>query len=265
MNQNKEVVVVMPFHKEIMDNFERICFINNCEKLKQYPLFLVLPEGADPNYFKSLVSEIQVVFFDKFYFDTYFGSNQLWIRPIIYDYFKQYKYILKCELDAFVIKDDLNRWIGLGYDYVGAPWIDKPDYEKILLSIIHSKSKVLKAIKKRISRKIFKKEIWVGNGGFSLRKVSSFRILSRIMPFLVPDLKNSTIQEDVFWALYVSSYVPIFQIPDYKIALEFSFETNPAECFKINQNELPFGCHAWWKKDMNFWIPFINNHSVIKY
>ena len=56
--------------------------------------------------------------------------------------------------------------------------------------------------------------------------------------------------EDVFWAL-----VPdVFRYPDWKEALGFSFDTNPAYCWRLTGGRLPMGCHSWSKPRMyRFW------------
>ena len=40
-------------------------------------------------------------------------------------------------------------------------------------------------------------------------------------------------------------------------ALEFSFELAPRYCFMMNGRRLPFGCHAWFRYDREFWEPFL--------
>ena len=53
-----------------------------------------------------------------------------------------------------------------------------------------------------------------------------------------------------FWAL-----VPdVFRYPDWKEALGFSFDTNPAYCWRLTGGRLPMGCHSWSKPRMyRFW------------
>lgn len=50
-----------------------------------------------------------------------------------------------------------------------------------------------------------------------------------------------------------------FTYPDYMEALQFSFDKYPSLCYKLNNNQLPFGCHSWYKRRMkDFWFPIIN-------
>ena len=73
--------------------------------------------------------------------------------------------------------------------------------------------------------------------------------------------KNGTMHEDVFWSLYVPSLNPFFKLPNIYTALKFSFEKFPSKCFKENNQQLPFGCHAWGKYEFEFWKPFIKNYG----
>jgi hypothetical protein len=44
-----------------------------------------------------------------------------------------------------------------------------------------------------------------------------------------------------------------FRIPNQSIASRFSLELEPEKYFLINREEVPTGCHAWWKHDLEFW------------
>ncbi|MVM35208.1 hypothetical protein GO755_34615 [Spirosoma sp. HMF4905] len=172
-------------------------------------------------------------------------------------------------MDAFVFRDELMEWCRKGYDYIGAPWLEG-------WSMATPTSPF----------------IGVGNGGFSLRKISSLlkvsnsfsyifwpselwkkfqAVSSRDKPAALVDLaKNLTIRnntfhwfndraktEDVFWGMFVKRNFTWFTIPDAEEATQFSIEAQPQRLHELNQHQLPFGCHAWWKYDLEFWRPFI--------
>jgi len=40
-------------------------------------------------------------------------------------------------------------------------------------------------------------------------------------------------------------------------ALGFAFENVPEELYKLNNDQLPFGCHAYEKYSPEFWAKFI--------
>ena len=166
-----------------------------------------------------------------------------------YERFTDFKYILIYQLDAYVFKDELLYWCSKDYDYIGAPWIATPNkgFKKVL-SLFDSK-------KKKARSEIFYK---VGNGGFSLRKVSTHISNSKKMKSVIEqNLSRSKddfrIMEDVFWSS-IPEHDSSFLIPDYKEGLQFAFDRKPELALKLNNNKLPFGCHGFEKPKVRaFW------------
>ncbi len=49
-------------------------------------------------------------------------------------------------------------------------------------------------------------------------------------------------------------YKKNFNIIKPKLAIDFGFDKDPKELFKINKGKLPFGCHNCWNDENNdFW------------
>ena len=98
----------------------------------------------------------------------------------------------------------------------------------------------------------------IGNGGLSLRKVAShYRVTceqnERIDHYLAQK-RYHLYNEDVFWATEANG----FTYPKVKEAIRFSFDKYPGYCYKLNNWQLPFGCHSWYKRKMKkFWMDFI--------
>lgn len=258
MESSKKVAVLMPFHKTKMNEFEEISFRNNVYILQKHPIYLLLPEGTNAKKFISIAPNITVKYFRSIYFNTYDGSNLFWLKPEIYDAFKEYQYILKCELDVFVFRDELEYWCSQGYDYIGAPWINNSKRINTINKIFNSQKRFTSYIKKVLSGSMHKQVSFVGNGGFSLRKVFTFRFFSRSLPYIFPDVFREKYQEDIVWSMYLPAYFSyFFKKPDYQKALRFSIETQPQECLKLAGGKLPFGCHGWFKYEPEFWNPYI--------
>src|SRR6185503_12405158 len=89
----------------------------------------------------------------------------------------------------------------------------------------------------------------VGNGGFSLRRISSF---IRAIASLRPVVSRWRSNEDLFWSI-VARRLAAFRIPPAKEALSFAFELEPRLCYEQLGRRLPFGCHAWARYDRGFW------------
>ncbi len=62
---------------------------------------------------------------------------------------------------------------------------------------------------------------------------------------------------DHIGAPWLEGWSEWFNIPDAEEALQFGFETQPRHLHALNQQRLPFGCHAWWRYNLEFWRPFI--------
>ncbi len=249
--KHRQVAVVIPVYKSQMTPYEEISFDRCLEVLGGYPLILMCPEGLDLTEYTRKAPRAQVRGFDPANFKSVAAYSQLMLRKSFYDRFRDYRYILIHQLDAFVFSDQLESWCARGFDYVGAPWLDEPDMEKLALETGR--------IRRTFPRWAKGLNTSVGNGGLSLRKVRTFRLWLAITGRRAHGWPYN---EDAFWAFYAASFYPLFRVPRLELALKFSFELSPAKCFELNNRELPFGCHAWEKYDIDFWRPFF---SKLKY
>lgn len=246
------VKVIVPVYRETLEPLERISLERNRRILVEYPFVFIHPESLDAG---SLVSEFPGCgeeAFDDSFFGSIAGYNRLMMSSGFYRRFSDAEYILICQLDAFVFRDELAEWCHKGYDYIGAPW-PVPRLFRLPL---------FKQWRKRFHNRMrTEKDFKVGNGGFSLRKVSShLRATERLQDEIASHLARQRYfsNEDLFFALEVNKYGMDFTYPDYKEALQFSFDKYPALCYRDNRHRLPFGCHAWYKDKMkDFWFPII--------
>jgi len=271
MSENNLCAIVIPIYKEILNEYE-ICSLQQCVSvLKKYPIYLVtyneLSTVTYKGIFLSYNVSVNFEYFDKEYFKDLSGYNNLMMKKEFYDRFTNYKNILIYQLDCFVFRDDLESWCNRGYDYIGAPWFDD--------NLSHEEGANLWA---------------VGNGGFSLRKISAFRNLfvtsknlfglkqlSKKMKlnhkgflwvlkawifgyennfkFLLSEWTDA---EDLFYCLRLSETKLKLKVPELKDAIDFAFEQSPLYLFELNNNALPFGCHAWNRYETNsFWRKYI--------
>jgi hypothetical protein len=262
-----KAVVVIPFYKPVIDNLEQTAFIQATKVLSAHDIIVIKPNSLMlPDEAKS-GAIANVVNFDDKYFKNIRSYNALMLSEGFYRSFLNYDFMLIHQLDAFVFSDELSEWCNQGYDYIGAPWIHKYGYPD-----------VVKAVKSKLQRWLHLKfdvqkdgrpspmqfENGVGNGGFSLRRVNKFHELCI-------DMKNQAkrylslsndhyFNEDVFWSIEVNRKRKILNIPSYKKATGFSIELFPERAIKINDNKLPFGCHAW-DKNLDYWRPVIQNYG----
>jgi hypothetical protein len=65
-------------------------------------------------------------------------------------------------------------------------------------------------------------------------------------------------KEDMFWANLGSKINKDFTVIQGQEAIGFAFERYPGYLYKLNNYNLPFGCHGWAKHDKEFWLKHIS-------
>lgn len=222
----EKVAVVIPYYHSTLTELEKISFRNCLSILGRYPIILVVPEKIPKEeYPKEAGLQYEIV--SDAWLESVASYNQMMLSKEFYSRFVQYEYILIFQLDAFVFSDLLTQFCDMGYDYIGAPWING-----------------MKDLNNE------KGAHYVGNGGLSLRKNSAFLdILNK------EDMEYIDEHEDFFWACH-DSYK--FRVAPMEIALKFAFEKHVQTCFRLNNWEIPFGCHAWEKYNFSFWKPYFD-------
>ncbi len=236
----KDIVVVIPIYKREITNTERAALRNCARILSRYELVFAHPRELDLSIYQELAPQAQFTPFPKSYFSSIAGYNKLLVNDFFYRMFSGFQYLLIFQLDAWVFKDSLLEWSRKGYDYIGAPWIEEPKPDKT--------SALIPFTKLCVNR--------VGNGGLSLRKVSSHL---RIASLLRPIFRFYNYNEDVLWSIFVPMVFRSYRKPSVHEALHFAFEYRPEECYKRIGGQLPFGCHAWEQTGRDFW----NKHIYI--
>lgn len=233
-----------------------------------YDRFFILPEGLDVRH-----GDIGKLHFGAHYFGSVAAHKRLLFSDEFYARFERYDFVLIYHLDAAVFSDRLDSWCERGYDYIAPPWIPHPEAPYAGDRNYEGK---------------------VGNGGFSLRKIDSFRkvihsrrlwrdpeyvirraisenwrqgrigeILGALRCFshrhngARQEMAAYAQNEDHFWAERARHYYPEFRVAPLEVALEFGFECVPSYCYEKNGRRLPFGCHGWNRYERHFWEPFL--------
>ncbi|GAK50571.1 hypothetical protein U14_01803 [Candidatus Moduliflexus flocculans] len=245
------VVVIIPIHKIELSSFEQIALKQCLTVLSRHQMTIIAPEGLALERLHLSHPNVNVELFDKHWFRNELQYNKLMLSPEFYRRFLRYKFMLICQLDTFIFKDELLYWCEQGFDYIGAPWFNDwfQEYSSALmkgLQFLHIP---------------FEKR--VGNGGLSLRHVKKCFLIVRMFRSKAARWgeRGTHFHEDLFWSYFVTSYIPFFKVPNIQTALRFSFESQPQACYELNHRELPFGCHAWEKHGLEFWRPFLEEYG----
>ena len=262
--EKETAVVVIPIYKIKLSQPEEDSINQTLSVLKQHKIVLVTHKELNLDYYKNVFKkhnkEFLVEFFDKNYFANIQGYNQLCLSQEFYKRFINYEYMLICQTDAWVFKDELLYWCSKGYDYIGAP-LNKDYTSKSLNFEIKN----------------------AGNGGFCLRKIDStlklmgyglcnknvnfYKTFKNVFNYkrkkkLISNIINIPIfifywtfqafikwryaeNEDFVIAYYAPKYYPEYKIAEDNIACKFSIEIHAKELLEINNYELPFGSHGY--------------------
>jgi len=137
---HKKVAIVIPTHKTKHESDEELSLRCLDNKLGEIDKFIVCPDKADP---RISLKNLKTIKFENFHFETWLNYNALLKTKIFWSKFIDYEFILLYQTDCLLFKANIEEWINLDYSFIGPPHIN---------------------IKKE-------KLSFVGNGGFSLRKV----------------------------------------------------------------------------------------------
>lgn len=262
-------IIIIPIYKKNLNEIE-ICSLKQCIKvLGNHPICFVTHKELDISIYKTIADSFtfNIELFDIKYFNDIEGYNNLMLNALFYKRFDKYEYMLIYQLDAWVFKDELMEWCKRGYDYVGSPWFKNQG--------THEDGEAL----------------WlVGNGGLSLRNIPYFincltskkKLRNFIqlkqnchtytdwfkMPLRLLGVKNNidnlidnfngVFNEDLIYCMCLQNtqYEP--KLPTPIEAIKFSIERSPSYLFELNNNDLPFGCHAFEKNEFEtFWKKYI--------
>lgn len=255
-----DVTVVVPVYRTDLNEYERISLARLFAVLGNRRIVIVKPRSLNVAQLAGDAASAETESFDDSYFSGIPGYNRLMMSEEFYRRFADSEYILIYQLDAYVFRDELDEWCGKGYDYVGAPWPQKPLLRYPVSRLCASMRKLWSAVSGCPDGQITRNK--VGNGGLSLRKVNAHlhavtALKDTVHKFLTAE-RHHLYNEDVFFGVEVRRQGLGFRYPDWKEALAFSFDKYPALCYKWNGRKLPFGCHAWYKRKMKrFWFPII--------
>lgn len=263
---NSKFCIVVPVYKSDISITEELSFRNfvNTFKNKDIKIFFICPEGLDITHYNDIVEEelskkdkllISIKEFDQKYFKNEFAYSQLCTTYDFYNSFSDYEYMLIWQFDCYIFKDNIEEWCDKGYDYIGAPIISEYSGWKSNNDIVWKPK--------------------VGNGGLSLRKISTFKEITdpngEFLTYYKTTYKDNLFERLKFEDVYfynVFRYYWDANIPSWEEAGQFAIDMNPEAYvdFIRDKDFLPMACHAW-PKNIRFWTGKIKeiNKDVIDY
>ena len=276
MGDTKSMCVIIPVHKP-QPTADELVSLNACKMhLSGYNCYLVYPKGMDVSAYITHHPGLKYKPVDIKWLSSVEQYNKLKLDLGFYEMFAAYNYLLTYELDAYIFHNNFEQANAFKFDYIGAPFFE--GYWAALPGAAFIKG---------------------GNSGFSVRNVASclyvlramrkfrfkwalYKIFLSYLPWLKAKINQLTgyrydvfvsgkfgfyfadfhLNEDVVWSEIVPQLFPAFTVADPLSALKFSFEYNLDESLKLNNGQLPLGCHAWFKH-LDFWKKYIDTEKLI--
>lgn len=206
-------------------------------------IFIVAPEELNIVNYQEWNWNIS--FFPQKYFTSVDGYTKLLLSSFFYERFQKYEYMLICQTDALLLKPvtQIIPFLELKYDYFGAPWPEGNTIYKYSFKGISAFARFLQPQK-----------CSVGNGGFSLRNISSTIAL-------LNEKKRYThiwnAGEDCFFAYYGLKNSCGFKVAPLEVAYDFAVEKDAKK--QISSGRLPLGIHGWKKYYPDFMAELKND------
>lgn len=254
--EKTQVKVIVPLYRSELAAEEERSLAHNLTVLKRHPSVLLVPEGLDTSALEARYPQCAVLRVSDQWLGTkcgIAGYNRMMISRSFYALFPDTEYLLICQTDCWIFRDELGAWCARGFDYAGAPSPRKAIYDLPPVNWYL-------ALRRHLKRGTLLRQDLLGkvyNGGLSLRRVEGFLAAcdtyrAEAERFLAHD--HYRYNEDVFWSLVPEG----FRYPSFDEALGFSFDVKPALCYRRTEKRLPFGCHGWFKSpSREFWKEII--------
>lgn len=231
------IAIVTPLYKKKPSAGELASLAHSFSVLGKRKRFIVAPDVLDLTEYKDVLNGCEIIRLKATHFKSVATYNYLMLSKHFYRLFDAFDYLLLFQPDAIVFRDELDSWCEREYDYIGAPWPNGLDIRPFYFRGYFLTNRLLPWFNKPIRK-------YVGNGGLSLRKISS-SLETLDKHWLAA--RTWAGNEDLFWALYSRN------VPGEKEASMFALEQTPSIYYRANGNLLPVGCHAWEKYEPEFW------------
>jgi hypothetical protein len=261
----KTVAVVIPISNRVdFTPEEEISFKHLEHYLGRYDKYLVAPESLNIER-----SGYEIRRFSDQFFGSITAHTRMMLDPLFYEAFSDYKFILTYHLDALVFSDQLLDWCEKDFDFIGAPRVGLSDRPHLVgnggfaLRKVESMLKFLRSREYAVDPEDYWRSVAAGKSMPAralqlprkfLKQMRYFNNIKREIAFC---LQEEVPCEDIFITEFAPKYYPTFRFAPVELAFRFAFDEMPRYCYEVTGGCLPFGCHAWFKQDREFWEPFL--------
>jgi Protein of unknown function (DUF5672)/Uncharacterised nucleotidyltransferase len=240
--QPSTIAIVLPIHRSRLDD-KILATVDRAIALLQHgDWHLVAPMSLDTSFYEKRYGK-PIVRFRNACLDSVRNYSRLLLTDEFYATFAQYEYMLVIQDDVYVLRDDLAYWQARQFDYIGAPWPTGLEY---VLSMsykpgIHGHTVTA----------------YVGNGGFSLRRIAACRQLLAEFAEEAAWFRKREHAEDTFFAIF-GQFSQQFTLPSLRVAAAFAWEARLPRMHALCEGQLPMAIHAYDKFDPEFFARTIH-------
>ncbi|MBH78966.1 MAG: hypothetical protein CMQ49_00465 [Gammaproteobacteria bacterium] len=263
----KRVAVLIPMRSEPAISDEEMVAVRQLDHfLPNHERFFLTPKGR-PFHMEGY----GCVECPRKYFGSIGAHSRMLLNPDFYKRFEEYEYLFFYHLDSIVLSPDLEKWMDEDWDYIGPPWVISQDTPWVKrqrvgncgFSLLRVEA-ITKALLNRYraepsyywSDKLIRSGARMPRVFRLLRKLGDSLPSAKFFRKTVKRWKKSESQDhnmDLFFSDKASIYNPEFRVAPFEEGLKFGFEADPRKCFELNGHRMPFGAHAWYKFDRQFW------------
>ena len=235
-------IIVIPIYNETPKSYENIALtqLGNIIKNKHYNVCAIYPIGmCTDNYNQyNYITEWKPT--NGYYFKNTETYSQLLLSQFFYDRFADYDMMYIFQTDVYIFKDDFQKYANYNFDYIGAPIIGKDSDWKHVPQ--------------------------VGNGGFSLRKISTFQDMLDVNTLHAMGINEVILNEQKYEDLFICDtlkYKYDLNMPTVQDAFKFAWDRNVEYIYNNITKELPMAAH-WFNHQLYFWEKIIPELNKIK-
>jgi Protein of unknown function (DUF5672)/Uncharacterised nucleotidyltransferase len=245
--QPSAIAIVLPIYRPHLDDVEVLATVDRAiALLKHGDWHLVAPMSLETLFYEKRYGKAIVRFPDAC-FDSKRSYSCLLLTDEFYATFAQYEYMLILQDDVYVLRDDLPYWQARRFDYIGAPWPMGLEFE---LSMSH---------KPGIHGHTF--TAYVGNGGFSLRRIAACRQLLAEFVEEAAWFRKNGYPEDMFFGFF-GQFSQQFTLPSFRVAATFAWEQSLPRMHALCQGQLPMAIHGYDRCDPEFFASTIRHVAL---
>lgn len=220
----KKCCVVIVTHKEALNGDDEKSFTRCLDVFSgKRDIKLVIPDSISTEYYNKYNDVLEVIKVDDKWLSSNREYNAMCCNKDFWKFFTDYEYVLIYQTDCWVFEDRLDYFIEMRYDWYGAPWAHHNDT--------------------------------VGNGGFSIRRVSK----------MIEITSKHQINWDSLWGAedtwFCQKHKDMLNTCDLNTACNFSIE-NPQRKYLNLIKDVPMGMHG--KSMVRFWDENGNKFRNIK-